>query len=455
MSLDRAAEIAKAVLYEGYILYPYRPSSVKNRQRWTFGGVFPKDYAVHDASESCTMQTECLLRGDPAATIEVRVRFLHLVTREVGALHEPAAELPPESKLAEGEPPWTKVAALDVDGKRYVAWEEAVERQAAAPALAIGRLVTAPAQVPFAFAATREVEPIRAADGRCVGALVRTGTSVQGTVEIAAEQVADAVFRLTVRIINLTPLDPAERLSREATQRSAFVSTHTLLGVSGGEFLSLLDPPEGLGEAASRCANVGTWPVLAGVEGQRQTMLSSPIILYDYPQIAPESPGDLFDGTEIDEILTLRILTMTEEEKREMGAVDEKVRALLARTEALTPAELGRMHGTLRRPGSLDGAPVRDLDGAPLRDAGPKVGDQVRLHPKRRADIMDVVLKGKVAVIEAVERDFEDRVHVAVTLLDDPGRDLGMDRMPGHRFFFSQDEIEPLGPGAPAPGAPR
>ena len=444
MMLDRVAEIARAVLYEGYILYPYRPSSVKNRQRWTFGGVFPKDYVAQDASESCTMQTECLLHGDPAATVEVEVRFLHLVTREVGELHEPAAELPPDST-----PAWTKVAALDVDGKRYVAWEEAAERQVAAPALAIARLVTMPARIPFAFAATREVEPIRGADGRCVGALIRTGMSVEGMVEIAATPVAGAVFRLTVRIANLTPLDPAERPSREAAQCRAFVSTHTLLGVSGGEFLSLLDPPEALAEAASRCANEGTWPVLAGAEGQRQTMLSSPIILYDYPQIAPESPGDLFDGTEIDEILTLRILTMTEEERREMAAVDENARALLARTEALTPAELGRLHGTLRRPGSLHGA-----HGASPRDAGPKVGDQVRLHPKRRADIMDIVLKGKVAVIEAVERDFEDRVHVAVTLLDDPGRDLGVDRMPGHRFFFARDEIELLGPGATAPGAP-
>ena len=451
MMLDRVAEIAKAVLYEGYILYPYGPSSAKNRQRWTFGGVFPEAYAAQDASESCVMQTECLLRGGPAATVEVQIRFLHLVMREVGALDAPVAELP-----AAGEPAWTNVASLDVDGRRYVAWEEAVERQVATPALAVGQLAATPAQIPFAFAATREIEPIRAADGRCAGVLIRTGMSVQGAVEIAAEQVAGDVFRLTVRIRNLTSL--GEMLSRETAQRSAFVSTHTLLGVSGGEFVSLLDPPEELAEAASRCANKGTWPVLAGADGQRQTMLSSPIILYDYPQVAPESAGDLFDGTEIDEILTLRILTMTDGEKREMAAVDEKVGALLARTEALTPAELGRMHGTLRRPGGVHDATAASLRlGKAARadeDAGVKVGDRVLLRPKRRADIMDVVLKGKVAVVEAVERDFEDRVHVAVTVVDDPGRDLGLDRMPGHRFFFSQDEIELLGPGAPAPGAP-
>ena len=85
-----------------------------------------------------------------------------------------------------------------------------------------------------------------------------------------------------------------------------------------GEFVSLLEPPPEFQEAAAACSNVGTWPVLAGEPGQRDTVLSSPIILYDYPQIAPESPGDLFDGTEIDEILSLRILTLTDEEKSAM-----------------------------------------------------------------------------------------------------------------------------------------
>ena len=76
-------------------------------------------------------------------------------------------------------------------------------------------------------------------------------------------------------------------------------------------------------------------------------MLSAPIILSDYPQIAPESPGDLFDGTEIDEILTLRIMTLTDAEKQAMIAVDDRV-AVLERTEALAPEQLMRLHGTIR-----------------------------------------------------------------------------------------------------------
>jgi len=73
-----------------------------------------------------------------------------------------------------------------------------------------------------------------------------------------------------------------------------------------------------------------------------------------------------------------------------------------------------------------------------------KAGDRVRLWPQKSADIMDMVLKGKIAIVEAIERDFDDRLHIAVIVEDDPGHDLGMLRQPGHRFFFSPQEIEPL-----------
>jgi hydrogenase maturation protease len=126
------------------------------------------------------------------------------------------------------------------------------------------------------------------------------------------------------------------------------VSAHVVLGVADGKFISLLDPPEHLREVAASCQNVGVWPVLVGAEGAGDAMLASPIILYDYPQIAPESPGDLFDGTEIDEILALRILTMTDEEKQEMRNTDERARKMLERTENLPMEQLAKLHGTLR-----------------------------------------------------------------------------------------------------------
>ncbi|HSU68688.1 MAG TPA: hypothetical protein VLJ39_17535, partial [Tepidisphaeraceae bacterium] len=128
----------------------------------------------------------------------------------------------------------------------------------------------------------------------------------------------------------------------------SLVSAHTRLGVRGREFVSLTDPPDDCRDAAASCRNVGVWPVLIGAGGDRDTVLASPIILPDYPQLAPESPGDLFDGTEIDEILSLRIMTLTEDEKRQAAATDDRVRAMLARTDALARDQLASLHGTIR-----------------------------------------------------------------------------------------------------------
>ena len=127
-----------------------------------------------------------------------------------------------------------------------------------------------------------------------------------------------------------------------------FVSTHTILRTGGGEFVLAHGPAGGACEAREECENVKTWPVLAGDEGDRRTILSSPIILYDYPKIAPESPGDLFDGGEIDQLLTLSILSLTDEEKEEARATDPRAREILDRSEALTEEDLMGLHGVMR-----------------------------------------------------------------------------------------------------------
>ena len=451
MKLDRVKEIAAAVLYEGYILYPYRASSIKNRQRWTFGGVFPAGYASFEGGDPSSVQTQCLLRGTPRSIVEVRVRFLHLLPREIGQLHDPVAEL-----ARDAVPTFTKVPAMDIDGIKFVSWEEAIEREVEAPPLAVGNLAGTPARIDFAFPGKTHLDPLRMEGGRITAVWVRTALSIEGTIGISAESVATDVWRLTVRVENLTPLPAAERENREQAQRRALASTHTIFAVRDGAFVSLLDPPDDLREAAAQCDNQGTWPVLAGEEGTTDNLLSSPIILYDYPQIAPESPGNLFDSTEIDEILILRILAMTDDEKREMAAGDERARALLERTEALTPAELCKLHGVMRNPRATAAAPpdpwaAREANLRPAAHATNaarlNIGDRVRLQPKAGGDIMDIALKDKVAIVEAIETDFEDRVHVAVTIIDDPGRDLGLGRYPGHRFFFSPDEVERCGDG--------
>jgi hydrogenase maturation protease len=149
-----------------------------------------------------------------------------------------------------------------------------------------------------------------------------------------------------VRVANLARLD-ADATRAEALAR-ALVSAHVVIRVAQGELVSLLDAPDGFRDVAASCSNTGVWPVLVGEEGSRDCMLASPIILYDYPQVAPESAGDLFDATEIDEILALRILTMTDEEKREVRESDDRARRILERTEGLSPEHWERLHGAVR-----------------------------------------------------------------------------------------------------------
>jgi hypothetical protein len=350
MTMSLVEKIADAVLYEGYILYPYRPSAVKNQQRWNFGALCPQSYSLaQGGSESWTMQTECLVRAGAGTTLDVKVRFLHLLTREVGV---PKAE--PGSRLSDLGAPGSRsgfrgVPSLEVNGKLFQTWQEAVERDVSVTDIGFAATADQPLRLAFFFAATETVEPLRDEDsGETAGVFIRRQQALEGTIEVGAARVASNTLKISVRILNLTPLDDAGQKSRDEALMRSFVSTHTILTVRDGAFVSLLDPPETLREAAAGCSNIGTYPVLAGEEGTLDCMLSSPIILYDYPQIAPESAGNLYDGTEIDEILTLRIMTLTDEEKREMRTADERARQILERTEILPVEQLIKMHGVMK-----------------------------------------------------------------------------------------------------------
>jgi hydrogenase maturation protease len=367
MNFAPVARIAEALLYEGYLLYPYRSSSVKNQQRFTFGCLLPPTFPQPAGSaEGSTMHTECLLLGHSGTPIEIQARFLHLTTHI-----------------------------------------EASPREVATPCLNLHELVGHPYCHPFAFS------------DRCQQA-------VEGTVEVAAEQLDHGVFRLRVRLQNLTPVEGGDRLTREEALAWSLLSCHLLLGTRDGEFLSLLDPPEPLRAIAAACRNVGVWPVLVGDERRRDTMLAAPIILYDYPRIASESPGDLFDATEMDEMLTLRIRTLSDAEKHAMALTDPQVERMLQRCENMPPEQLLGLHGVWRNEETL------------------VPGMRVRLRPHGRADAFDLALAGMTAVIVSVEQDFEDRIYVSVAIDDDPGRDLGLEGKPGHRFYFRPDEVEPL-----------
>ena len=443
--------VVHAVLYEGYILYPYRASAKKNRQRFTFGRVYPEDYsAAQRGAEPCQMQTQCLVEGPETATLEVNVRFLHPMARDIGAVAAPLRELP----VPDNPDFFHVVPELEIDGKLYQSWQEAVERSVLVPAETLATLRHETRHMGFAFPASRVIEPLYDSSKHIAGVIVRRQEAVEGTVELAVRPVDASVFQITVRIVNQTPVPSAVLDDTDEIVMRTFASTHTILGARGGEFISSIDPPAAYSSAVAACRNIGSWPILVGEEAkkERDTMVSSPIILYDYPKIAPESPGDLFDSGEIDEILTLRIMTMTDAEKREMRGVDDQARRILERTEALPGGDLLRMHGMMRDSGTLDSGaldeaffnPAARLQTVVINGISLREGDLVRVRPKGRADVMDIALAGRVAVIEAIEQDAENKTHLALVMEDDPGRDLGMLRQPGHRFFYGLDEVEPL-----------
>jgi hypothetical protein len=341
-------KIVEAVLYEGYVLYPYRPSSVKNRHRWTFGGIYPKPYSeATGGSDPWMMQAQCLIDGSEDPRFQVTVRFLQPTNR---------------TTLPEGQT-WQEAIErrIEIGTARLRSLSEqpqgATSREGEAPAeprpssqprlggsLALPSIESGPAVTSFCFPYQRTLEEKEDAPG----SIVREQYAIAGVATLSAQRMSAELFQITIRVENRTETANPRPADRDAASLESFASTHMILTATAGQFVSLTDPPAPLASVARHCKNIGCWPVLVGQPGENNTLLASPIILSDYPEIAAESPGDLFDGTEIDEILSLRIMTMTDDEKRQAGATDERVRAMLARTDALARDELMSLHGTIR-----------------------------------------------------------------------------------------------------------
>ncbi len=415
MNFADVEAIANAVLFEGYMLYPYRPMAIKNRQRWNFGTLYPASFAARlQPPERAGFATEVLLECDAGAEITARVRFLQLVA-SVG---------------------------------RETNWKEGFARARTVGAAKVSDLcVGVDYELDFSEAGEDEQASVPAG-------LVTRG--LLGRLTISATRIADGLYKLQASFRNESATRGDEK-AREAVEELAFTSAHLLLGVEGGSFVSLLDPAAEREAAAKACRQDGVYPVLLGKDGDRSRMLCSPIILYDYPQVAPESAGDFFDGTEMDEMLALRVLTLTDEEKAAMRAGDPHARAILERTEMLPPEQWMKVHGAVRGLRTIEQEDMASLPAAadPFGERPPvecvrafgvelRKGDRVRLWPQKKADILDMAMEGQVAIIETIEQDLEDNVHLAVVLEDDPGRDMGMLRQAGHRFFYTLDEIEPL-----------
>jgi hypothetical protein len=451
MNFARARKVADTVLYEGYILYPYRASAHKNQVRWQFGVVAPRAWSEAGGCEGWVIQTECLLEADDDFTLTGTVRFLQEQKRTVEEALDPA----------KGK--YRLVDSLEREGSLWTTWDEAVEREVDfVERVPLTRGDNAERLIRFAFPQAQEVEAIHTPSGVIAGRFVRSRCPVEGLLRIQAErwQGPYPLVKIRLRIENVTAWNEPNT-TRNDILRSSFVGTHTLLAVQGGRFISLLDPPEWARPAVASCVNVKTWPVLIGDRDEHDVMLSSPIILYDYPEIAPESPGDLFDATEIDELLTLRTMTLTEEEKREARATDQRAAAIIDRVDTMPPEILDRLHGAIRYlraatnkerdsanqipwwDPSAEASVSPETDSIAVRGIAVARGSRVRLCPAlQRADAQDMFLKGRTATVAGVFFDVDEKAYLAVTLEDDPAADLR--QWHGRYFYFSPDEVEPL-----------
>ncbi|WP_308120384.1 hypothetical protein [Streptomyces bambusae] len=483
---DHARQVADAVLFEGYVLYPYRASAAKNRLRWQFGVLVPPAWGPAHGEHSAS-QTQVLMepRGDDALTVELR--FLHARRRTV-------QRLLPDGGFAGTE-------ELHLPDRVLVPWDEGAEERIEVT-LPVAELTGEAVVLPFGLPAREETETVLDAAGRTVGRLVRRTEAVTGAVRLHAAglPVPYRAFRLTVVVENTSSWSPGgagEATDRDAALPHSLVSAHLLLGLGAGSFISLTDPPEWARHEAAACVNRHTWPVLAGAGGAADVVLSSPIILEDHPAIAPESAGAMYDATEIDEILALRTAALTDAEKREARGTDARAAAVVDLAESMPPEVLERLHGAVRSLREITGedgpavpweayAAVPGADPAapdPYAAAGDQVsvfrpetpwwdpagadpagpapdriridgalvgpGSRVLLRPGlRRTDAQDLFLRDSEALVEDVLHDVDGGVHLAVTVVGDPGADI---RREQRRFlYFQPDEVCPLPDGAGA-----
>jgi hypothetical protein len=457
---DRARAIADAVLYEGYLLYPYRATSSKNQSRWQFGVVGPPGAADAGLGEDDSLSAQFLIDGDSelgrAKRREIQltlvVRFLQLqhrrAERDVGG-----GAFEPVDELTSGLQSW-------------VTWDEAVECELSFGPFNLADLEQ-PRTLPVAVTAGEDTEGV---DG---GRLIRTRAAIQAELSIAVER-DDGLNRVSVSVRNTGPA-AADKDSAIAT---SLIGTHVIGEVVGGEFVSLLEPPDPAAGPVSRCARHRCFPVLAGRPGERDLLLISPIILYDHPEIAEQSEGALFDSTEIDEILTLRVMTMTDEEKAQARATDPLAAELIDRCDSMSPDAMQQLHGILRNPHALgveyedprldeldeqmrsaglipeipegvdwwdplaDKAVRPDIDAVLVNGVRVAAGSRVRLRPSRRADAQDIFFAGKSARVTSVHEDVDGQKYVGVIVEADP--DIEMPDSYGRYLYFAPDEVEPL-----------
>ncbi|MEZ0050564.1 hypothetical protein ABIA30_001562 [Mycobacterium sp. MAA66] len=436
---EQAKAVADAVLYEGYLLYPYRATSGKNQSRWQFGVLGPQQAAELGLGEDHHLSAQLLVSPGPDTALKIVVRFLQLQHRAVQRLTENGFEA---------------VRELTMAGRTWLTWDEATERELSFGPFCESELATAQT-VPISVAGGTDVETV---DG---GRLVRTREELHAELTVRSEP-DDGLLRVSLEVRNTaaTPTDKNIAIAR------SLIGTHLIMEVTGGEFVSLLEPPDSAAGAVSRCRQHRCFPVLAGAPGNTTLMLVSPIILYDHPQIAEQSDGALFDSTEIDEILTLRVMTMTDEEKAQARATDPRAAQIINRCDAMSPEALLNLHGVLRNPHAgaetrplipeipegidwwdplVDSAVAPDVDAVLVNGVRVSRDSRVRLHPCRRADAQDLFYADKIARVTCVHETVDGDQQIGVVLEDDPAAELH--DWYGRYLYFAPDEVEPLSEG--------
>lgn len=456
-----AMGVADAVLYEGYLLYPYRPTSRKNQFRWQFGVLAPRDFVQRVGSESSRSRCEFIVKADASDELALSLRFLR-VRRTTKSPSEQSGFLS-DGNSSNGVDQDFKI------GQPYE-WEEGIPVEVYQSPQSLKSLVNPP---------RRETLSV-GLDGGSLGTDIDCpnehgldGQSPLSLSVVTTAQLVDNVYslwRIVVEVENLTPISKEIITRSDAIPYSA-VGTHFLLGMSGGRFISSLDPPIYAKKWVESCTSEGLYPVLMGAEGVDDVLLCSPIVLYDRPSLATASKGDFFDATEIDEMLTLRVLTLTDEEKMEARFADPRAAAILEMCEGMAPEEILAMHGEMceidtgssSHSGSVSG-PLRsskmpeegswwnndaeqsiDPFSEVLRLGDKEVGSGtlVKLRPFAGRDAQDLFLAGRVATVAGIFRDVDGGIHLGVTVNDDPANDLFISQ--GRYLFFAPEEIEILG----------
>ncbi len=327
--------LTRTLLYEGYSLFPYYRHAVKNQKPIPFGVVYPHDYHTYNEHAHAEMVTDCIVSGDENLKININVRFLHLIKTEI---------LNKEIKESKGEN-FVPVYELNLNNELYQSGWQTIERKISSGDLFVALQNEKIINLPFKFEEESESENIEDVNSEIVGKKITSILPVEGTVVIKLIPLENMknVYRVIVFINNNAAVMNAKTVSRDEIFPQSFLSTNTILHATNGEFISIQNPGEKWEAIIEQCKNKDTWPIL--IDESNTTLLSSPIIVYDYPKINPKSKGDLFDSLEIEEALMLHFSVMSDEEKRKIAQSDEKLRAMLNKVSQVTPDEIISLHG--------------------------------------------------------------------------------------------------------------